>query len=109
MKCPHCTSDNIQSHVIVEDKKSRNSTIITGVFVASIILWSLIALAGDINMFLSIFAAVVLALPICLVLKIVLVFIPARQKIIFVCNNCGCEFDRYDLTDQYQNENSDIT
>lgn len=66
-------------------------------------------MAGDVNLLLGIVAAVVLALPICLVLKIVLIFIPARQNIIFVCNYCGCEFDRYDLADQYQTEDSDIT
>ena len=93
MKCPHCESTNIQSHVIIEDKESRNLKIVLGVILLCIGIPSIISLlGGDTNLLGSILIGLIVATPICLVLKIVLKIIPARKKTVFVCNECGAEF-----------------
>ena len=110
MKCPHCGSEKIQSHIIVEDKRTRNAKIITCVFLGLIAIMCLISLAGGIdNVILPAIVGIFIAMPICLVLRVVLIFIPARQKTVFVCNSCGRKFNKYTLTKTTQTENTNNT
>ena len=108
MKCPKCESENIQSHIIVGDKKARDTKIIFGVLLGFIALFCLINLAGgNTNMLFLAILGTVFAMPICIVLRIVLMFIPARQKTVFVCNNCGAEFAKSAAIKAVQTENNE--
>ena len=91
MKCPNCQSSNIQSHVIVEDKQSRNLAISLIMLLFSIVL-CLLLFGNDYTKFLSFGAIIVIVL---IILNIVLSIIPARHKVVFVCHECGTEFEKY--------------
>ena len=100
MKCPHCQSANIQSHVITEDKHSRNTKIMIAAVLLPIIILSVIFLMlGETNLFIPIIIGVVIGAPLFLILKIVLIIIPARNKTVFVCNECGAEFKKSEALD----------
>ena len=90
MKCPNCQSSNVQSHIITEDKRSRNTKILLCVSLILIVIFFL--LSGN-NIGAFFISVIVFVMPICMVLKIVLIIIPARKKTLFVCNECGTEFE----------------
>ena len=91
MKCPKCESSNIQSHILVEDKRSRNMKIALVVLLIALVIAFCLS-SG--NMFGFAILAVMISVPTALVLKIVLAFIPECKTIIFVCNECGEEFKK---------------
>lgn len=94
MKCPNCQSSNIQSHIIPEDKRSRNTKILLCVALVLLLICFFISRK---NLLVVMMCFVIFCLPICVVLRIILSIIPARNKTVFVCNNCGEEFDKDDI------------
>lgn len=94
MNCPNCHSSNIQSHIVTEDKRSRNAKILLAVLLPLLLILLLFTGAnlGGLLVFFVIF--VIFVKPIGMLLKIILTIVPARQKTVFVCNDCGTEFEK---------------
>ena len=92
MNCPKCQSSNVQPYIISEDKKSRNAKALLIAFIGCIAIPTLVALIGGEHIGFGILFGIIIAVPVAVVLKIVLTIIPARQKTIFVCVNCGMQF-----------------
>lgn len=105
MKCVNCQSENIQSHIVVEDKKSRNSKILL-IIIGIYALFALISLFSGANFLATVLITFILAWPVVAITKLILVIIPAREKTIFVCNDCGHEFQKKDLSNQSDNQPS---
>ncbi|MBO4979166.1 MAG: hypothetical protein J6D16_02040 [Clostridia bacterium] len=92
MNCPKCQSLNVQPHLISEDKKSRNAKALLIAIIGCIAIPTLVALSGGEHIGYGILLGIIIAVPVVVVLKIVLTIIPARQKTIFVCADCGMQF-----------------
>ena len=89
MKCPYCSSENVKSHVVVKDKKARDTKIVL-ISVAIVSLPSVIVgMITGMNIALSILAALLITFPLFLVLKLILMLIPAKKEVLFVCEDCG--------------------
>lgn len=93
MKCPNCHSSNIQSHIVTEDKHSRNSKILLAVLLPLILILLLFTGVNLSGLLVFFVIFVIFIKPIGMLLKIILTVIPARKKTVFVCNDCGTEFE----------------
>ncbi len=93
MKCPNCKSSNVQSHILVEDKRARNTKI---KLIVLLIMMAIAFLISSNNLLIFAIIALVIVIPAGIVVRIILALIPARQKTLFVCNECGNEFEKDD-------------
>ncbi len=88
MKCSYCQSENTQANIIRKDKKSRTTLAFVVPFLIVIVLVVIMGVIA--NMFwTSLFIGIVLAVPLGLVVSIIARIIPAKDSVVFICNDCG--------------------
>lgn len=88
MQCSYCQSKNTTSKIIQRSKGSRNFLVFSITFLTVVIAMIIMGAIAE-AVLQSLFVGVVIAIPISLLALIISCFIPTKQKIVFVCNECG--------------------
>ena len=88
MNCPKCGSKNIKAQIIEKDKKERNKRIL---LLTAFLTIALALILGKVSLT-SAILGVLLCIPIMLILRIVLLFIPAGTTTYMICYDCGKEW-----------------
>lgn len=88
MRCSYCQSENTTSKIIKSNKSTRNFLVCFITFITVICLITIMGVFANVTL-LSFFVGFIIAIPISLFALIISCFIPVKDKVIFVCNECG--------------------
>lgn len=88
MQCPHCGSSNTTSKIVYPDKESRNTLSFFIPFGLTILIFAILGIIAEV-LILSLFVGFIIAIIVGSIGKIISKILPQKNKVVFICNDCG--------------------